>query len=101
MSLARFQSAFTITADGANQACPSSVYFGVEDLARTLSALGGKTFNHGLYRALRTDQIQEATLAMEAVFPEYRGRIVPFAFDWLGRHFASDRARVEKGHPQV
>lgn len=101
MSLDRFKAAFTITADNAEQASRPAVDFDIRNLEQILSALGGKTFDHGLYRVLRSDQIQLATQAMEGVFPEYRGRIVPFAFDWLGRHFASDRARVESGEPQV
>jgi len=99
MSLERFRSAFKITAN-AEEASPSS-NFGVEELGQIFNALGGKTFNNGLYRVFRTDQIAAATQAMERVFPEYRGRIVPFAFDWLGRHFASDRARLENRKPQV
>ena len=99
MSLERFRSAFKITAN-AEEASPSS-NFGVEELGQIFNALGGKTFNNGLYRVFRTDQIAAATQAMERVFPEYRGRIVPFAFDWLGRHFASDQARLENRKPQV
>ena len=38
---------------------------------------------------------------MEPVFPEFRDRIQPFAFDWLGRHFALDRGRVANGSAQV
>jgi len=101
MNLDRFKAAFTITADNAEQASPPAVDFGVKNLGEILNALGGKTFNHGLYRVLRIDQVPAAKQAMEGVFTEYRGRIVPFAFDWLGRHFASDRARVENGAPQV
>jgi hypothetical protein len=101
LSLGRFRTTFTITADSGNQAFSPSADFGIQNLGWILNALGGKTFNHGLYRVLRSDQIQASTQAMEAAFPEYRGRIVTFAFDWLGRHFASDRGRVEKGHPQV
>lgn len=101
MSLDRFKAKFTITSDNADQAPLPNVDFGVPNLGQILNALGGKTFNHGIYRVLRADQITAATQAMEGVFPEYRGRIVPFAFDWLGRHFAIDRGRVEKGQPLI
>lgn len=101
MNLDRFKAAFTITADDANAASPSLPDFGVENLGRLLNELGGKTFNNGLYRVLQPDQVPAATQAMEGAFPEYRGRIVPFAFDWLGRHFASDRGRLENGISQV
>ena len=38
---------------------------------------------------------------MEGVFPEFAGRIVPFGYDWLGRHFALDLGRVKEGVPRV
>ncbi len=101
MNLEQFSSVFTTTADDPHQGSPSCSGWGVEHLDHVLDALGGRTFNNGLYRVLRVDQILSATQAMEAVFPEYRGRIVPFAFDWLGRHFACDRSRIEDGQPQV
>jgi len=101
MNLDQFKAAFTITAVDETQSPLPDVDFGIRNLGHILNALGGKTFNYGLYRVLRSDQIQVETQAMEEVFPEYRGRIVPFAFDWLGRFFASDRARVKNGHPQV
>src|SRR5215475_8962469 len=101
MNLDRFRATFKITADNADQAPQPDADFRVNNLGQISNALGGKTFNHGLYRVLRPDQITAARQAMEGVFPQYRGRIVPFAFDWLGRHFASDRARTENGQPQV
>lgn len=99
VDLNRFNTAFTATAnDGAEG---DSVDFDIENLALILNALGGKTFNHGIYRVLHSRQVSSATAELENVFPEYRGRIVPFAFDWLGRYFACDRKRIEKGQPQV
>jgi hypothetical protein len=101
MCLDRFKAAFTVTADDAHHASSTTADFGVENLGRVLSAFGGRTFSHGLYRVLRADQIPAVTQALEGVFPEYRGRIVPFAFDWLGRHFASDCARFNNGQARV
>ncbi len=91
MSLDRFKAAFTVTACDEDQGFQPSSDFGIENLGLVVNELGGKTFNHGLYRVLSTDQVLEATQAMERVFPEYRGRIVPFGFDWLGRHFVALR----------
>lgn len=100
MSLARFKSAYTATA-GAAEPSPHGPDFGVPGLGAIFSELGGRTYNHGLYRVLRSEQVAAATQAMEGVFPEYRDRVVPFGFDWLGRHFASDLKRVENGQPLV
>ena len=101
MILDRFQQAFTTTSQWVNQHTLPATDFGVQNLGTILDHLGGKTFNNGLYRVLRADQVHALTQAMEDVFPEYRGRIVPFGFDWLGRHFASDNKRIENGQPQV
>jgi len=100
MNLHRFRSAFTAT-DGVPPPLPINRDFGVPGLDTLLNELGGQSMNQGLYRVIKPDQVAAATLAMEAVFPEYRGRIVPFGFDWLGRHFACDFKRVESGHPLV
>lgn len=101
MSLDRFKSAFASTAHTGLPVPTQGQDLTVPDLALIISELGGQTFNHGLYRVLREDQLVASRDAMECVFPEYRGRIIPFAFDWLGRHFASDLARVENGRPLV
>src|SRR5215217_2647534 len=74
---------------------------GVDNLGAILNALGGKTFNHGIYRVMRSEQVALATNDLENMFPEYRGQIVPFGFDWLGRYFVCDRDRFQKGQPQI
>jgi hypothetical protein len=66
-----------------------------------ISQLGGKSFDRGIYRVLRADEVRDATLAAQLVFPEFAKRIVVFGYDWLGRQFASDTDRVEDGIPQV
>ncbi|MFI5729195.1 T6SS immunity protein Tdi1 domain-containing protein [Kribbella sp. NPDC051587] len=38
---------------------------------------------------------------VDAAFPEFRGRFEVFGFDWLGRQFATDRARGEALDPEV
>ena len=101
MNLNLFKQALTITGDEAIESLPVSTDLGVKNLSWILEEIGGKTFNHGLYRVLRADQITVAKHAMEAFFPEYCGRIVPFAFDWLGRYFACDLKRIKNGEPQV
>lgn len=101
MKLDQFNQAFEITSDPADVSplpLPVSTEQDVRDL---ILAHGGRTFEHGLYRVLRADQLAGAREAMERVFPEFRGRIEPFGFDWLGRHFALDRGRVANGSAQV
>ena len=101
MNLDLFNAAFVITAESDMRSLEPNVYLGDERLRHILGPLGGKTFNNGLYRVFRVGQIVAARDSIEVAFPEYKGRVVPFAFDWLGRHFALDNARVEKGYPQV
>ncbi|WP_081888231.1 T6SS immunity protein Tdi1 domain-containing protein [Verrucomicrobium sp. BvORR034] len=101
MTLDPFNNVFQVTANERNFVHGVPPECGDPNLSAIIGALGGKTFLHGLYRVLRSDRMDAAKAAMEKVFPEYRGRIVPFAFDWLGRHFAVDLARIEDGRPQV
>jgi hypothetical protein len=61
----------------------------------------GATFNNGLYRVLPADQIKKWTKIVEALYPQYKGKIVTFASDWFGRVFALDATRVEGGQYQV
>jgi hypothetical protein len=87
MYLERFRNKFSATAQSQKSRFPASD-FGVPGLSHVLEQLGGTTLNHGWYRVLRSDQVMATTKALEDVFPEYRGRVVAFGFDWLGRHFA-------------
>ena len=48
-----------------------------------------------------SDQVLTAVEAIEGVFPELARRIVPFGYDWLGRHFVVDLGRIADGVPQV
>lgn len=101
MTLTPFNIKFQITADAGNSGSAVPLGCGDPMLRGIINILGGKTFCHGLYRVLRSDQVLEATEAMEGVFPEFEKRIVPFGYDWLGRHFAVDLGRIERGAPQV
>jgi len=60
-----------------------------------MKAFSGSTFEGGLYRLHRTQDIPFWTKNVELAFPEYENRIICFSFDWLGRHFALDKKRVE------
>ncbi|TMJ17221.1 MAG: DUF1851 domain-containing protein [Alphaproteobacteria bacterium] len=55
----------------------------------------------GAYRRHRPEDVASFTeLAIEA-FPDLAGRISCFGADWLGRQFATDKARLVGGEPQI
>ncbi len=91
-----FCGAFKMTADTGNGDLPTDAAAD-EDFVECLGELGGKTFERGLYRVYRGDQVLGATRNMSEVFPEFAKRILVFGYDWLGRHFAVDSGRVEMG----
>lgn len=62
-----------------------------EDLVRTVSELGGKTFNYGIYRVLTPSRIETMSKIISDAFPNYKNKIVCFGVDWLGRCFAIEK----------
>lgn len=48
----------------------------------------GKSFLNGLYRVLKTEDIEKWTSIVCEAFPSYLGKISVFGYDWLGRCFA-------------
>jgi len=70
-------------------------------LTELLGRCGGSTFDNGVYRLHNSDQILKWTKNVETALPAYKGRTVCFAFDWLGRHFALDKGRVENQQMQI
>lgn len=70
-------------------------------LASLLAKWGGTSFNRGIYRLLRSDEMATWTAIAESAFPKLAGRLLPFGFDWLGRMFALDRQRFIDGFPAV
>ena len=58
---------------------------GVDDF---FAELNGKSFLNGLYRIFRKDQIGKWTTIVEEAFPNYKGTIEVFGFDWMGQVFA-------------
>ena len=61
----------------------------------------GVSFNNGLYRVVRADAIERWNEVLAGAFPEARGTIGVFAFDWLGRCFALSAQHREEGEPTV
>jgi len=70
-------------------------------LVDVFDALGGVTVEGGLYRVYSPQRALAATAMVEDAMPELRGRIDCFAADWLGCHFALDKARVDGGENLV
>jgi hypothetical protein len=62
---------------------------------------GGCTFDGGLYRVHTSVSAAAATQFVVDAFPEFQTRAMCFAFDWLGRQFATDSARGVASDPEV
>jgi hypothetical protein len=102
MILSRFLRTHLMTKDVSNSAAPESVGQSVDsDFCHCIDLLGGKTFNHGLYRVYRWDEIVRYTDRVTELFTPTRGRIVVFASDWHGRQFAIDSKESTASGPAV
>ena len=66
-----------------------------------IAQLGGASFRQGLYRIHTPEGMERWTMAVEGAFPQYRGQMVCFAYDWLGRQFALHRGDLVEGLAQV
>lgn len=76
---------------------PKAINISDAYLATFLTKWGGASFNRGIYRLLRTDEVPTWAAVAESAFPEFAGRLIPFGLDWLGRMFALDRERSVDG----
>lgn len=101
MNYKPFRNAYKITAEEDSATRIPNLEYTDPHFHEIIAAFGGKTFCEGLYRVLRSDQLISTRESIEQGFPEYVGRILPFGYDWLGRYFAIDYARVENNIPQV
>src|SRR6266853_1765520 len=70
-------------------------------LPELLPQFAGRSFNNGLYRFMTTEVRKLANEFIARAFPSFSGRVVCFAYDWLGRIFALDSSRLEDGSPAV
>jgi len=69
--------------------------------AEFLQNYAGTTFNNGLYRIHKVEDIPKWNAIVGKVFPEIADFIVCFSYDWLGRHFALDFRRKENDEPLI
>ena len=63
---------------------------GVDSPEAFLKAFSGATFKNGLYRIHNINEIAKWTGIVEEAFPNYKGNILVFGYDWLGRQFAQN-----------
>jgi hypothetical protein len=71
------------------------------ELRQLLLRFGGASFDRGLYRVMAADIRAFANGFIAEAFVEFSSRVLPFAYDWLGRIFALDTARLESGEAGV
>src|SRR5947209_8216541 len=61
----------------------------------------GCSFEGGLYRVHSEGSGPRGQQLVSEGFPRFASRAVPFAYDWLGRQFALDDARVQSGESLI
>lgn len=72
-----------------------------KDAKEFLRKFEGNTFAGGLYRIHKLDEIEKWDEIVTEAYPEFRGRIHCFGYDWLGRQFAIDKKRVKNDKPLI
>lgn len=55
-----------------------------------IQQLGGKSFGNGLFCSFSKENVKTWTESVSEAFPEFKGKFLPFGFDWLGRCFGID-----------
>jgi hypothetical protein len=73
----------------------------VVGLRELIDRFGGVSFNGALYRIVCATDSDAWAARIAYAFPEFKGRITCFGYDWLGRAFAVDSLRLEEGRPGV
>jgi hypothetical protein len=102
MNLKKFLSKFQVTLDSGNAAVPASIKRRVdEEFLFVIEHLGGKTFNDGLYRVYRGDEIKKFTDIICEQFDAAQGECFAFAADWMGRQFIIDFAEMQDDKPTI
>lgn len=72
-----------------------------EDVKEFFRKFAGVTFGGGLYRVHKLDEIEKWDKIVTEAYPEFKGRIHCFGYDWLGRQFAIDKKRVRNNQPLI
>jgi hypothetical protein len=61
----------------------------------------GSSFNDGLYRVYQIAEIQQWTQIVGNTFPLFKGKIICYAYDWLGRQFALNLNQILDDEPSL
>jgi hypothetical protein len=61
----------------------------------------GESFNSGIYRLISSTDLEIWHSLISGAFPGFKGRIIPFGYDWLGRFFCIDKHRTANNQPLV
>ena len=73
----------------------------IRSVEEIIPLLGGRSFNGGLYRIHASKQAMKWNSIVAGAFSQFSSQIRCFGYDWLGRQFALDKTRAERGRPQV
>lgn len=74
---------------------------GAHGLRNFLKIRSSQTFANGLYRVMKLDELTRWTTIASGAFPEFRGHILCFSSDWLGRIFALNKTKKVAGQYQI
>lgn len=93
----------TYRRDPVDTAGPTSnaVSSGHSSLQELIEEFGGASFNGGLYRIIRAEDLGGWNERVTLAFPSFKGRIACFGYDWSGRVFAADAGRPVEGQAGV
>jgi hypothetical protein len=98
-AFSRFASRFP--ADGSGILVPKQGESEGNALAQLRARFGGKSFGKGLYRVCTAAEANVIAYRLEDAFPEVKGRMTVFAYDWLNRIYGLDTARQRDGEALV
>jgi len=62
-----------------------------KSLLELFREFGACSVRKGIYRILDFSSSVHWAIIVETYFPPYKGKIIPFAFDWMGRQFCLHR----------
>lgn len=63
------------------------------EIKTLFTACGGTVFQNGLYKIHNPESSLSWANLIGQYFTEFKNRIIPFGYDWLGRQYAVDNAR--------
>lgn len=74
---------------------------GIPGYVQVLDQFAGRSFGGGIYRFHNAMTAPAMMGKINEYFPELRGRLRPFSYDWLGRQFCIDLNRIRGSEPLV